>query len=71
LDYIITVSEEALREDPDIKRYLEAMQLAVNRMMHSYFKHPYLSSRFPDNVNALGCLKARVAEYEKLAILRC
>ena len=65
MDYIIAVSEEALREDPELARYMESVQLAVNRMMHSYYKHPYLSARFPENVDALGCLRARLAEYEK------
>ena len=65
MKYEIEVSAEALREDVDLRCYMEAIQMAVNRVMHSYYKHPYISARFPDNVDALGCLRARLAEYEK------
>lgn len=65
MTYSLEVSEEALQQDPDLRRYMEAVQMTVNRVMHSYFKHPYLSARFPDNVDALGCLQARLAEYNK------
>ena len=65
MKYQIEVSEEALLEDPDLTRYMDNVQLAVNRVMHSYFKHPYISARFPDNVDALGCLDARLAEYKR------
>ena len=65
MKYEIEVSEVALREDVDLRCYLEAVQMVVNRVMHSFFKHPYISARFPDNVDALGCLRARLAEYER------
>ena len=64
MQYKLVVSEEALREDPDLVRYMEAVQMIVNRVMHSYYKHPYISARFPDNVDALGCMQARLEEYK-------
>lgn len=52
-------------EDPDMAKYVTGLVLMVNRMVHSYYKHPYLSARFPDNVDALGCANARINHYRK------
>lgn len=61
----LEVSEQAVTNDPDLLSFVNGIQLMLNRMMHSFYKHPYLNARFPDNVDALGCLKARLKHYEE------
>lgn len=64
MELTLNISDEALT-DPDMRKYVEGLQLMVNRMVHSYYKHPYLSARFPDSVDAIGCVNARINHYHK------
>ena len=63
LIFELTIPDQAIDEEPELKDYLAALQLMVNRMAMSHFKYGNMSDNFPDSANAAAGVAARMAMY--------
>lgn len=60
----INIPDQVIDEEPEMRLYLAALQLMVNRMAMSHFKYGNMSDKFPDSANAAVGVKTRMALYE-------
>lgn len=58
LKFIISIPDQVIEEEPELRRYFVALQQMANRMATSHFKYGNMSDQFPGNANAaLGVAK--------------
>jgi hypothetical protein len=63
--FTIDIPDQVIDEESELKDYLDALQLMVNRMAMSHFKYGNMSDKFPDSANAAEGVKKRMAMYKE------
>lgn len=64
MKFTIDIPDQVIDEEPELRDYLAALQLMVNRMATSHFKYGNMSNQFPDSANAATGVRTRMALYE-------
>jgi hypothetical protein len=57
--------KQVIDEEPEVKQYLEALQLMANRIAMSHFKYGNMSDQFPDSADAGKGAKKREEMYDQ------
>jgi len=63
MKFELTLPDQVISEEPEMKCFLEALQLLVNRMATSHFKYGCMSDTYPDNAHAIDSAQKRMTMY--------
>lgn len=63
-EFILKVNEQAINEEPELEKYLQTLQLIVNRMMMSHFKYGRMMDKYPLSAKAVESAKQRTNYYK-------
>lgn len=59
----IHIPDDVILNEPELRGYLEALQLMTNRMAMSHYKYGNLSDKFPDSADASKGVATRMEMY--------
>src|SRR4051812_5963734 len=64
MDFSLHVSDSFFEEDPNCKKYLEALQAMVARMDFSHHKYGLMGKKYPDSSHAIDSGRQRLWMYD-------
>ena len=59
----IHIPDDVIEAEPELRDYLEVLQLMTNRLAMSHYKYGNMSDKFPDSANAADGVTKRMAMY--------
>ena len=65
MKFEIDINDQALKEEPELEQFAQALQFMINRMIVSHFKYGNMSDKYPDSASGLGLVEQRVDLYKK------
>jgi hypothetical protein len=65
MKFEITIPDQVTEEEPEMLKFLDALQLLVNRMAVSHFKYGNMSDKYPDSAHAIDSVYKRLSMYGK------
>jgi len=63
--FSISIPDQVVSEEPELRDYFTALQLMVNRMAASHFKYGNMSDKFPESANAANGVTKRMEMYRE------
>lgn len=63
MEFTIYLNDQAVQEDPDLKKYAEALKLLANRMSVSHFKYGNMRDKYPTSAQAIDSMGPRLDAY--------
>jgi hypothetical protein len=63
MSFEIDIPDQVIKEEPEMQRFLESLQLLVNRMVVSHYKYGAMSDKYPDSARAIDSVPKRLSMY--------
>jgi len=61
----LTVPDEVIKDEPELRLYLDALLAMLNRMKVSHHKYGAMSNKYPESAHAVDSLDKRLGMYRE------